>query len=68
VTAQFTIAADPPTPAQRVKLLANPRETSWVWLCACGRNGRPWPVAADAFMDWEGHRTVCVLRPAGETS
>ena len=46
MTAPFTVAADRPTPTQRVKLLATPRATSWLWLCACGRNGRPQYTAA----------------------
>jgi hypothetical protein len=67
VTASFTIAADRPTPAQRVKLVAAPLRMSFVWLCCCGVNGRPQYTEADAFLDWEGHRTVCALRPVGET-
>jgi hypothetical protein len=66
MTTPFTIASDPPTPAQRVKLLATPRETSWIWLCACGRNGPPRPTEVWAFRSWEDHRAICVLRPAGE--
>lgn len=62
--AAFRIASDPPTPAQRVKLLNTPLGRSWLWFCCCGMNGRPAHSEADAYRDWEQHRAAtCPLRP-----
>lgn len=54
----FMVGSSPPPPAQRVKLLSTPRQMSFLWLCACGRNGRPPPTAADAVTAWEDHRAI----------
>lgn len=67
MTAPFTVASNRPPPAQRVKLLVTPSKTSWVWLCACGRNGWPALSQGEAFGDWEHQRAAtCPLRPHEE--